>query len=197
MSVIDKQKWDAKYLKKSQLLLPRDASTNLKAYIKYTKPEYALDIACGAGRNSIFLAENGFKVDAVDIAKLALDTLNEESKAKNLTQKITTHLIDLDVYEIEKDKYDLIIMANYLNRDIIKKAKISIKKDGILFVETYMLDDANEKTKSDMSNLLQSQELKNIIDNSFKILYYDEFKNEDYEIYKMKKQVIVAKKTKD
>ena len=52
----------------------------------------------------------------------------------------------------------------------------------------------NEKTKSDVNNLLKSEELKNILDSSFEVLHYDEFKNEDYEIYKMKKQVIVAKK---
>ena len=33
----------------------------------------ALDLACGAGRNAIWLAERGFVVDAVDIAEAGLD----------------------------------------------------------------------------------------------------------------------------
>lgn len=197
MSLQDKQKWDAKYLKKSQLLKPRDASENLQDATQHCKGKNALDLACGAGRNSIYLAKQGFSVDATDIAKIAIDALNDDAKKNNLSAKINTNLIDLDTYEIQHNKYDLIVMANFLNRELIKKAQIALKKDGILFVETYMINSENEKMKSDLNNLLQSNELKLILNNSFEILYYDEFKNEDYEIYKMQKQVIVAKKIQD
>ena len=195
MSLQDKQKWDTKYLKKSQLLRPRDASANLKEYLSSCSGTNALDLACGAGRNSVYLAECGFDVDALDIAQIALDALDAEVKRKDLSHKINTVLVDLDKYEIQTDKYDLIVMTNFLDRDVLESSQKALKKDGILFVETYMISDENEKTKSDLSNLLKSQELKDMLGDSFEILYYDEFKNEDYEIYKMEKQVIVAKKT--
>jgi len=194
MSVQDKEKWDAKYLKKSQLLKPRDASANLKNALLHCCGKNALDLACGAGRNSIYLASSGFSVDAIDIAQIAIDELDAEATKQNLSSKINTKLVDLDSYMIEENKYDLIVMANFLDRTVLKNAKKALKKDGILFVETYMINEENEKTKSDISNLLASQELKNIVGDSLEILYYDEFKNEDYEIYKMQKQVIVAKK---
>lgn len=194
MSLQDKEKWDNKYLKKSQLLRPREASSNLMDSLIHCRGTKALDLACGAGRNSIYLAESGFDVDALDIARIALDALDSEAKNKNLTSKINTVLVDLDEYNIQENVYDLIIMANFLDRDILESSKVALKKDGILFVETYMISDENEKTESDLNNLLRSQELKQILDNSFEILYYDEFKNEDYEIYKMEKQVIVARK---
>lgn len=194
MSLKDKEKWDTKYLKKSQLLRPRKPSKNLQDYLLHCKGTKALDLACGSGRNSIFLAKNGFDVDAVDIAHIAIDALNVEAQKKNLLSKINTIKIDLDMYEIKPDKYDIIIMANFLDRAVLKSAKNRLKKDGILFVETYMVSDENEKNKSDLNNLLKSQELKNMLDNTWQILHYDEFENEDYEIYKMKKQVIVAKK---
>jgi len=194
MSLKDKEKWDSKYLKKSQLLRPRESSKNLQEHIQHCKGTKALDLACGAGRNTIFLAECGFDVDALDIAEIAVDALNTEAKKKNLHSKINTYQVDLDTHEIQKDKYDIIVMANFLDRAVLESAKNALKKGGVLFVETYMINDENEKKQSDPNNLLKSQELKEMLDDSWQILHFDEFENEDYEIYKMKKQVIVTKK---
>lgn len=194
MSLKDKDKWDEKYLIKSQLLRPRQASQNLQESIVHCKGTKALDLACGAGRNSIFLAQNGFNVDAFDIAKVAIEALNEEARKQNLLSKINSCVVDLDIHEIEKDIYDIIVMTNYLDRTVLESAKDALKKDGILFVETYMVSDGNEKKESDQSNLLEDEELKESLDDSWQVLFYDEFENEDYEIYKMKKQVIVTRK---
>lgn len=193
MSLQDKQKWDEKYIKKSQLLRPREASLNLQKFIGEGQGKKALDIACGAGRNTLYLAKNGFNVDAVDIAKVALDTLNNYARENYTDKLINTKLIDLDDFTPESNIYDLIIMANFLDRDMISRAKKSLKKDAIFIVETYMKDEENEKTKSEEKNLLYSGELEDIF-SSYEIIYYDEFDNEPHEIYKMKKQVIVAKK---
>ncbi len=194
MSLKDKEKWDAKYLKKSQLLRPRKPSKNLEDYIVHCKGTKALDLACGSGRNSIFLATCGFDVDALDIAEVAIKALEAEAEKKNLVSKINACQVDLDIYEIKEDAYDIIVMTNFLDRRVLESAKKALKKEGILFVETYMISDDNEKEHPNLDNLLKSQELRNILDNSWQILYYDEFQNEDYEIYKMKKQIIVAKR---
>lgn len=192
MSLKDKEKWNAKYLEKSQLLRPREASQNLKKNIIHCKGTKALDLACGTGRNSIFLAKCGFEVDAFDIAKVAIKALEDEAKKRNLTSKINAVQVDLDTHNIKENYYDIIVMSNFLDRAVLASAMGALKKDGILFVETYMLSDSNEK-ESNINNLLRSQELKEMLDDSWDILYYDEFENEDYEIYKMKKQVVVAK----
>lgn len=168
MSLQDKEKWDAKYLKKTQLLKPREASKNLQECLFHCKGTKALDLACGSGRNTIFLAECGFDVDALDIADVALNALNTQANENNLLSKINTHLVDLDTYEIKKDIYDIIIMTNFLDRAVIESAKTSLKKDGILFIETYMINDENEKDESNQKNLLKSQELKNLLNDSCK-----------------------------
>lgn len=194
MSLKDKEKWDTKYLEKSQLLRPRKPSQNLEENIKHCTGTKALDLACGSGRNSIFLAQCGFEVDAFDVAKIAIKALESDAQKKNLISKINASQVDLDTHKIKENYYDLIVMANFLDRAVLASAMDALKKEGILFVETYMVSDSNEK-QSDQNNLLKSQELREILDDSWDILYYDEFENEDYEIYKMKKQVVVAKKT--
>ena len=195
MSIKDKQKWDSKYIKKANLLEPRNASQNLQNFIKECKGKKALDIACGAGRNSIYLAKNGFDVDALDIAKIALDSLENYASNQGLSKLINTQLIDLDGYAPEVNRYDLVIMANFLDRSLIYKLKDAIKVDGIFIVETYMQDLENEKTNSNPKNLLKENELKEIFQSPWETIFYNEFENEAFEIYNMKKQVIVAKKS--
>ncbi|MGB5917628.1 MAG: tellurium resistance protein TehB, partial [Arcobacter sp.] len=85
-------------------------------------------------------------------------------------------------------------MTNFLDRKLIPKLANALKKDGILFIETYMHDKINEKPPSNPDFLLQKDELKSFFDDQFEILDYDEFENEDYELYRMKKQSIEVKK---
>jgi tellurite methyltransferase len=191
MSQKDKLKWDKKYQETTSLLKDREPSKNLKKIVEKTKGKKALDVASGAGRNSIYLANNGFDVESLDISSVALDILNNKG-FKNISCK----LVDLDEYEIPKNNYDLIVMTNFLDRNLIPKLSNALKIDGVLFIETYMEDELNEKPSSNPDFLLKKDELKTFFDDNFELLAYDEFLNSD-ELYKMKKQFIAIRKLKE
>ena len=108
MSLKDKLKWDKKYQETTSLLKDREPSENLKKIVEKTNGKKALDVASGAGRNSIYLANNGFDVEALDISSVALEVLNNKG-FKNISCKF----VDLDEYEISKNSYDLIVMTNF------------------------------------------------------------------------------------
>jgi len=189
MGIDDKIKWDKKYQNRPELLEKREPSKKLVGLVAMVKGKKALDIACGSGRNSIFLANKNFDVEAFDISCIAIDSLNSHGY-----KNINTKCIDLEHYIPKQDSYDLIVMTNYLDRDIIRSLLNSLKKDGILFVETYMDHPSNTKPNSNSDFLLKSNELKEFIDKEkFSIIDYDEFDNESYEIYRMKKQSIIVK----
>ena len=194
MSLKDKEKWDTKYIKKSQLLRPRNPSINLVNHLDKCSGKRALDLGCGAGRNTIYLAQNSFSVDALDIAQIALDALHVELEKENLSKKVNIKLSDLDEFEVKENFYDLALMCNFLDRNLIEKVKQSLSINGIFIVETYMMDEKNEKKDSNQDYLLKENELKQIFNDGYEILFYDEYDNEPHEIYQMKKQVIVAKK---
>jgi len=194
MSLKDKEKWDTKYIKKSQLLRPRNPSINLVNHLDKCSGKRALDLGCGAGRNTIYLAQNSFSVDALDIAQIALDALHVELEKENLSKKVNIKLSDLDEFEVKENFYDLALMCNFLDRNLIEKVKQSLSINGIFIVETYMIDENNEKKDSNQDYLLKENELKQIFNDGYEILFYDEYDNEPHEIYQMKKQVIVAKK---
>jgi len=194
MSREDKEKWDKKYIAKTELLKPREPSAVLKKYALVGGGKKALDLACGAGRNTCYLAQVGYVVDAVDIAEIALDTLQKEASSLSILKNIEIKLEDLDCFEPQADTYSLIIMMNYLDRGLIERTKVALKVGGCYIIETYMVDADNEKEHSNQNNLLKPQELKEIFLDGFEILHYDEFENEKNEIYRMKKAVIVVEK---
>ncbi|MDZ7818533.1 MAG: methyltransferase domain-containing protein [Aliarcobacter sp.] len=189
MAQKDEIKWNKKYQETPSLLEEKKPSEKLILAVKQTKGKKVLDVASGAGRNSIYLANYGFDVEALDISSVALDILNAKGY-KNISCK----LADLDNYEVPLNSYDFIVMTNFLDRTIISKLSNALKNDGILFIETYMQDDENEKAPSNPDFLLKKDELKTFFDEAFEILDYDEFFNEENELFRMKKQSIIVKK---
>jgi len=190
MSLKDKEKWNKKFQEMPDLLAPRPPSALVKRFAQNGTGKEALDLACGGGRHTLFLSGVGFHVDAVDISSVAL---------KRLTSKINPSLVtlyeaDLDSYMPEYGKYDLIVKTNYLDRDLIERAKAGLKKGGIFIVETYMEDDANEKKESNPDFLLKKDELPGIFEEGFDLLAYETFWNETYEKYRMKKAAIAVRK---
>ncbi len=190
MAIKDKIKWNEKYTNNKSLLKKRPQSKKLSNAIKIVKGNLALDVACGVGRNSIFLAQNGFEVEALDISSVALEELD-----KNNYKNIKTKQIDLESYCPKEDSYNLIVMTNYLDRNLIEKLYKALKKDGILFIETYMFHKENEKPASNPNFLLKENELKTFFKEEGIILDYEEFFNEPFEMYRMRKQAIIIKKS--
>jgi SAM-dependent methyltransferase len=55
----------------------------------------ALDIGCGRGRNSIYLAQRGYQVSSIDIVPEVLDLLQKETVARQLSDQITPYCQDI------------------------------------------------------------------------------------------------------
>ena len=124
----DKQRWNEKYLVAP---MPKETSEILIKNIALAKKGKALDIACGMGRNTHYLADNGFNVDAVDLSDYALKQVRDASNIN----KIDT---DLDTYIFEENSYDLILKINYLDRKMFPRIIQALKSDGIFIYETFV-----------------------------------------------------------
>jgi SAM-dependent methyltransferase len=190
MSDLDKVKWDRKYLDKPSLLKSRPPAIMLEEYIEKVEGTHAIDLACGNGRNTIFLASKGFQVDAVDISSVALSDL----KKRIADRDIRLIEADLDNYTPKSAYYDLAVMTNYLDRELIRRTAETLQHHGTFIIETYMDHPENEKKDSNPDFLLAQEELLHLFDTTFTVLAYREFWNEPHELYKMRKQGIVVKK---
>ena len=189
MAEHDRLKWNRKFNEMPDLLAPRAPSMLVERYHNEAPGREALDLACGGGRHTLFLSEKGFHVDAVDISEVALAKL----APKVDPERVRLIEADLDSYTPEKERYDLIVMTNFLDRALIERAKEALRPGGIMIVETYMEDPENEKRDANPDFLLRDGELKEIF-SDWEIVAYETFWNETYEKYRMKKQGIVARK---
>ncbi len=190
MSQQDREKWDKKFQDMPDLLDNRPPSKFVAEYYHKCEGNQALDLASGGGRHTLYLSEKGFLVDSVDISTVALEKLSK--KVDN--DLVTLIEADLDEFKPKFNHYDIIVMTNFLDRDLIARCYDALKDDGIFVVETYMADDENEKKDSNPEFLLREDELIQTFYNGFRRLVYEEFWNEDYEKYRMKKQAIVVQK---
>ncbi len=190
MSDKDREKWNRKYLEKPTLLEERPPSEMLVFHLHLVEGNCALDLACGSGRHTRFLTEKGFCVDAVDISSIALDQLSKTLDSK----RVTLIEVDLDSFTPQEGRYDLAVMTNYLDRKLIARTAESLKSGALFFIETYMEHPENEKKDSNPDFLLKAGELKTLFDSRFTEIAYEEFWNESYELYKMRKQAIFVQK---
>ena len=79
-----------------------------------------LDLGCGDGRNSIFLAEQGHKVTAIDVSQNGISKLNK--KADDLQLDIDAYVADAATFKFDQE-YDLIIAHGVLHLIQIEKRK--------------------------------------------------------------------------
>lgn len=133
------------------------------------RPGRALDLACGAGRNALWLSEHGWRVTAVDGAPGAIRALLARASEKRLN--VETFVADLEEHQfkIAPAVWDLIAMCYYLQRDLFGPAKKGIVPGGILLAIVHVTSPGEEPT----SHRLRPGELKNYF-RGWQILHYYE-----------------------
>lgn len=184
MSIEDKERWNKKYKENP---IPTKIVNVVEEYSKLARGKEALDIACGMGRNSKFLASQGFKVDALDISPIAIESL------KNI-ESIQPEEVDFDTYVLKENTYDLIVCTYYLNRSLFPQIEKALKEDGIFIFETFMHHAENTKAPSNRSFLLEEGELEITFDDRYDLLHISEFMDEGICGEKSMKASMVAKK---
>lgn len=181
----DKQRWNERYLDNP---MPQSVSSLVENYISHAKVGQAIDVACGTGRNTHFLADMGFLVDAVDISDYALDRVKKSA----MITKIDT---DLDKYNLTPNKYDLIVNVNYLNRRLVSQMKDALRSGGVLMFETFIVahGDFNMPT-TNLDYLLRKNELLHSFI-GLDVIYYEEKIDINLRGEKVKVASLVAKKS--
>jgi tellurite methyltransferase len=95
-------------------------------------PGKALDLACGAGRNALWLAEHGWEVTAVDGADAAIEILRTRASERGLRINAVVADLEKGEFEIVPSRWDLVAMCYYLQRNLFEPAKRGVAPGGIL-----------------------------------------------------------------
>src|SRR5215212_3089402 len=98
-------------------------------------PGRALDLACGAGRNAIWLASRGWEVVAIDGAAEAIRLVRERDA------RIDARVLDLetgDALPFGDESFDLVAILFYLHRPLFAEAKRLVRRGGIIVAAARM-----------------------------------------------------------
>ena len=135
MSEFERTEWDRRYRQGDYR--PRAApSPFLEAWLPRLGSGRALDVACGAGRNALRLAEAGFAVEAVDISQVAIDIASTEATGRGLD--ISWRVADLDSLELDSGGFDLITVFRYINRPLWPRLTGALAPDGFIVIEHHL-----------------------------------------------------------
>jgi tellurite methyltransferase len=173
----DQRRWDEKHVAGHSEDSPSSFLREVLDSSAWTvEPGRALDVATGKGRNAVFLAEHGFKVDAMDISAVALEEARKTAQAKKLN--INFIVADLDHADLPEAAYDLIVNFNFLERALIPKMKAALKPGGHIVFETFLIDQKELGHPRNPAYLLGHNELLELF-SGFRVLYYREGKRVD------------------
>ena len=78
-------------------------------YATIKEEKSALDLACGDGRTTCFLAKLNCNVQAIDALPSAIELTKTRAEILGFSKKVTTELKDIDGWDMGKEQYDIII----------------------------------------------------------------------------------------
>jgi|SRR6267142_1836517 len=177
MSAEDQARWNEKYRHRPQSWETPDdfLSEAYERFLAGTTPGRALDVAGGAGRHSLWLAQRGWQVDLLDVSDVGAAMAREKAVAAGVT--IHTEVLDLGEaagVNLGLQQYDLIVIFFYLRRRLFPAILSALKPGGCLIYKTYTIAQLQfDKGPRDAEFLLQPNELRQAFD-QMEILHYRE-----------------------
>ena len=138
MSGKDRTKWNKRYRDDAYAQGVRPSEL-LETWIGRIPPGRALDVACGAGRNALYLATRGFSVDAVDISREGLNRARDSTRNPGLQVNWLEH--DLDDPLPLDNLYQLILVIRYVNLPLLRRLTASLAPGGYLICEQHLVTD--------------------------------------------------------
>jgi tellurite methyltransferase len=143
---MDLAAWDEQYRKESGSATEREPIANplLVETAGELRPGRALDLACGTGRNALWLAQHGWDVTAVDGSSAAIEILR--NRAADL--RIETQVADLEKsgFTIAPAHYDLIVMCYYFQRSLLEQCKRSLVPGGVMVAVALLIEPGKENS---------------------------------------------------
>jgi SAM-dependent methyltransferase len=130
---VNLDEWNERYRTREEL--DHEPAPLLVQAARDLQPGRALDLACGAGRNAIWLASRGWEVVAVDGAAEAIRILRE------LAPQVDARVDDLETgapLPFDDESFDLVAILFYLHRPLFAEAKRVVRRGGIIVAAARM-----------------------------------------------------------
>lgn len=168
-----------KYYDNTANLMP---SYTVKKFIKLNvKPENAVELGCGAGRDTVYLIKNGWNVLAIDRENVESRIVEKLSKKELKKLKFSRQKFE----NIKLEKNNLVVanfslpFCNKVNfEDLWNKINNSLLENGYFVGNFFGVNDEWKKTKKEMTFLTKEQVIELFKD--FEIIEFKEVEKDDF-----------------
>lgn len=170
MSEGDRRRWDEKWGRERH---PHEPNPYLVRWRNFLERGVALDVACGTGQNSVFLAQHGYQVLGVDLSWVGLQRAQATSIEASVRDRTLFAQVDLDRWRPPGHVFDLVCVFRFLDRDLIPALKRSLRPGGVLLYQTRHVGLLRRQADANAAFLLQWGELLELFEDC-ETLAYDE-----------------------
>lgn len=136
---------------------------------KLTKKGSIIDIACGNGRHTRLLVDQGHQVIAID-----RDLAGVQDLANLNAVELLNYDLESGTWPFPPESAAGIIVANYLHRPHFKRLYETLANDGLLIFETFAVGNEHFGRPSNPDFLLKPGELLEVFGGDMDILAYEE-----------------------
>jgi 2-polyprenyl-3-methyl-5-hydroxy-6-metoxy-1,4-benzoquinol methylase len=155
--VTDRTRWEARYAARAGAPTA-EPSRFLIEHRHLLPPGRALDVACGDGRHSLWLARQGFAVDAIDIARAGLSRLAAAARREGLA--VSPIQADLEDFPLPASRYTVVVNIRYLQRSLFDALRNAVRPGGVIVFETFLREQARQGHPRNPAFLLEPGELR-------------------------------------
>jgi SAM-dependent methyltransferase len=129
-----------------------------------------LDLACGWGRHTRYLANLGHRVLACD---RNADVLGALGKIRGV-ETLCADLEDGSPWPLAGREFSAIVVTNYLHRPLFPAIESSLAAEGVLIYETFVLGNERHGKPSNPQFLLRRDELLAVFGRSLTVIGYEQ-----------------------
>lgn len=150
--------WDERYSRGERII--KEPLPLLVSIIDKLKPGRALDLACGAGRHAILLAEQGWQVVAVDASRVGVELAEQTARERHVTVDWRVADLERGEFEVQTGAYDLICVFYYLQRNLFPQIRAGVSTGGHAVAAIHMVDESPDIKPMNPDFLLAPGELR-------------------------------------
>jgi SAM-dependent methyltransferase len=135
-AVMGREDWNRRYAG-TELVWTAQPNRFLVAETEHLRPGRALDLACGEGRNAVWLAERGWEVVGVDFSDVALEKARALADAGGVDASwVHADLLD---FEPSRGAFDLVVafylqLPSNVRAPVLRRAADAVASGGTLLV---------------------------------------------------------------
>ncbi len=162
--------WNTRYRERKA---PMDPSAFVRVEVAPLLPAAgrALDLAGGAGRHAIWLAERKWDTTMVDTSEVAIAIA--EKRAAEANADVSFVPADLAVDELPAGPWDLVLIVHYLQRDLFPNVIEHLADNGLLAFSVATKRNLERHERPGLPYVLDEREAPSLVD-GLDIIHYAE-----------------------